>query len=271
MLIRRVDHPIVCVRNRSEWQPLLDRVLDLRPSREREGDAWGFSNLEVNVGDGFLGVVEPAGAESQLHRFLAGHGEGLYALAVDVGDIQQAAAFFDARKVPYRVARRGEQAALLWVGPNVAHGVLYQISPGVPPAQGTNPHYLGISEVVIAVHDLAKATATYRHLFDFDAPAGSSSDRLGYRGAALAASEAGDALVLAESTDPGGPVGQHLTAKGEGLFQFTIDVGDWAAEVDRLSRSGVPAVLGEARDGRRLAWIAPDALRGLRVELREAR
>ena len=79
-LPRRIDHPIVCVRHRSDWIPVIERVLGLSPRVQREGDEWGFSNAEFDIGDGFLGVVEPDGETSQLQRFLDRYGEGFYAL-----------------------------------------------------------------------------------------------------------------------------------------------------------------------------------------------
>lgn len=271
MLIRRIDHPILCVRDRGKWVPLIEKVLGIRPSHQREGDEWGFSNAEIAVGDGFIGVVEPSGPESQLHRFLAKNPEGFYACSVDVGDLEKAAALFDERGVPYRVARRGDEIALLWVPPSATHGVLYQISRGMEQHRGANPGYAGIGQIVIAVHDLATAVETYRRVFDFDAPSEVRSEHLGYQGAVLQAGQPSDTIVLAQSTDPDGPVGLHLAARGEGLFQLTIDVTDLPAEMARLAASGVGVAQGAAADGRRLAWIDPDALLGVRVELREQR
>ena len=74
-----------------------------------------------------------------------------------------------------------------------------------------------------------------------------------------------EALILAEPTSADTPLGRHLAAKGEGFFQFTIDVSDLAKELERLRAKGV-----KFETGGRLAWIAPEELNGIRVELRQS-
>ena len=69
-LIRRLDHVIVAVGDRTQWIPVIDEVLALTPGRMLEGSGEGaaaFFNAEFAIGDGFLGVVEPSGEASQLH------------------------------------------------------------------------------------------------------------------------------------------------------------------------------------------------------------
>jgi catechol 2,3-dioxygenase-like lactoylglutathione lyase family enzyme len=266
---RRIDHPIVCVRDRKRWVPVIESVLGLSPGRAREGDEWGFSNAEIEIGDGFLGVVEPAGKDSQLHRFLERQGEGFYGLSVDVGDLSRAAGEFTARGVPFREARRDGEIALLWVPPRATGGVLYQITSGTPVVQGTNPSYAGVSSVMIAVDDLEDAQATYRQVFALDGPTPVADTELGYRGVTLEMTPGGDRLVLAAPSDPGGPLAAHLGRHGPGLFQFTIDVRDLGAELTRLASGGVGYSEPATSGGRRVARIDPAALLGLRVELAE--
>jgi len=262
-LIRRIDHPIICVSSLAASVPEFDEVLDLRSEREREGDEWGFSNAELPIGDGFLGVVEPSGEDSQLHRFLASKGEGFYALAVDVGDLDAVAAKLDDRGVRYRDALRDGQRSLLWVPHTETHGVLYQLTSGVAASQGTNPHYMGVSEVVIAVRDADEAIDTYGKVFGFKDTTNVDVPELGYRGARLGAA-LGDGLVLAEPSDPSGALAEHLDRDGESMFQFTIAVRDMAAERVRLAAAEVATTT--SRDGDR-TWIDPAALGGLRIEL----
>ena len=64
MLIRRIDHPIVCVRRRQPWVDAFRRVLDLEPLHAREGDDWGFSNAEIAVGDGLVELSSRPGRRS---------------------------------------------------------------------------------------------------------------------------------------------------------------------------------------------------------------
>jgi catechol 2,3-dioxygenase-like lactoylglutathione lyase family enzyme len=268
-VIRRLDHPIVCVRDLKQWVPLFDRVLDLRPERSRQGDEWGFSNAELSIGDGFLGVVEPAGEGSQLERFLDRYGEGFYGLSVDVGDLDSMASFLDERDVRYRDALRDGERTLLWLPPAETNGVVYQLTSGVAPSAGTNPNYLGVSEVLIAVRDLDQAVDSYCRVFGFDVVTDASSDALAYSGARLGipGSALEDALVLAEPTTSHGPIARHLESVGEGMFQFTIAVEHLESETARLNEVGVGVTIDSSDPTN--AVIDPNALRGLRIALRE--
>lgn len=265
-LVRRLDHVILCGRDRRAWVPLIDQVLDLRPRRSREGDEWGFSNAEFDIGDGFLGLVEPAGENSQLHRFLARFPEGFYAMSVDVGDLGQAAAFLKDRGVGFQSAMRDGQVGLLWVPPSATKGVLYQLTRTGEVARGTNAHYLGISSITVAVDDLDAAVAAYSWCFGLDDARPVDDDRLGCLAAELPIPGAalGDTIVLAAPAGRDGPVAAQLRERGPGICQFTIDVSDLGLELERLSKAGVGV---ESSSG--VAWIHPDALRGVRVELRQ--
>jgi catechol 2,3-dioxygenase-like lactoylglutathione lyase family enzyme len=271
MLIRCLDHMIVCVRNRQDWVPIVNTVLGLQPRQFTEGDEWGFSNVIYDIGDGYLGIVEPSGEQSSLHRFLERFDEGFYAISIDVGDLDTAARAFKEHGAPYREARRGEQLALLWLQPSATHGVLYQVTRGGSARQGANPLYLGLAEVVIAVNNAEQAAATYRRLFGFGAPRPVADAHLGYQGLALEIRQRpfSQSLVLAEPTGPGTPLAEQLARRGQGIFQFTIAVSDLAKELARLDSLGVPRVVEGTVAHPRRALIAPETLRGLRVELRE--
>jgi len=273
-LIRRLDHVILCGRDRKEWVPRIEHVLGLHPRRSREGDEWGFSNAEFDIGDGFLGLVEPAGTDSQLHRFLARHAEGFYGMSIDVGNLAAAAERLDAAEVPYRKAMRDGQVSLLWVPPSATRGVLYQLTSGVPVAQGTNPLYLGVSRMVVAVDDLGVAANAYRRCFGFeDARIDTRvDDRLGCRTLELAIPGAAlrDTIVLAAPLGATGPVAEQVRESGPGIFEFSITVSDLVAELQRLAGAGVATTISGAPDSPARVWIDPAELGGVRVELRPA-
>jgi catechol 2,3-dioxygenase-like lactoylglutathione lyase family enzyme len=272
-LVRRLDHVILCGRDLREWVPLVERVLALQPARGLEGDDWGFSNAEFDVGDGFIGLVEPAGQDSQLHRFLARFPEGFYGMSVDVGDIGSAGAFLQARGVPFREAMRNGQVSQLWLAPSTTGGLLYQLTGPLPQVQGANPEYLGISRVVVLVEDLEQSVAVYRQCFGLEPGRYLADDRLGGRGVELSipGSSLGDSIVLMVPAGDG-PAATQLAERGPGMLEFTIEVRALDAEVRRLEAAGVGFAVEDERPGTSpaRAWIDPDALRGVRVELRQA-
>jgi catechol 2,3-dioxygenase-like lactoylglutathione lyase family enzyme len=270
-LIKRLDHIILCGRDRRKWIPNIERVLGLSPGGSREGDEWGFSNAEFDIGDGFLGLVEPAGSNSQLHRFLEHHPEGFYAVSVDVGDLAEAAGFLDQQHILFSKAMRGSEVGLLWVPPKATGGVLYQLTKAVPFASGANPEYLGFSGVTIAVEDLDAAIETYRRCFGLEPADPARDDRLGYAGASLnvPGASGGDRIVLAEPTSPTSPLGLHLAQQGPGIFQFTIAVRDLDTELSRLANTNVAFTVGNPAASGVTAWIDPAELHGVRVELHQ--
>jgi catechol 2,3-dioxygenase-like lactoylglutathione lyase family enzyme len=269
-LVRRLDHVILCGRDLREWVPLIERVLGLKPARGLEGDDWGFSNAEFDVGDGFIGLVEPAGEDSQLHRFLARFPEGFYGMSVDVGEIGSAVASLRARNIPCREARRDGRVSQLWLAPATTGGMLYQLTAPLPQVQGANPGYAGISRVVVLVEDLDRSLEFYQSCFGLERSRSVYDRRLGGRGAELPipGSELGDSIVLL-TPDGDGPAAAQLAARGPGMLQFTIEVRDLGAEISRLQAVGVGAAVDRRGDSPGLAWIDPDALRGVRVELRQ--
>jgi hypothetical protein len=266
-LIKRLDHIIVAVRDRQTWIPVIERVLDLEPGRMLEGAGEGagsFGNAEFAIGDGFLGVVEPAGESSQLHRFLDRSGDGFYGMSIDVGDVAAATASFEATGESFRASGLG----LVWLGPRGTHGVLYQVIGGMLLGPGTNPRYLGVSKMTVVVTDLDSAVADYRTTFGLGAPSPVDSARFGYRGAVLAieGSSLADTIVLAQPVDATTPAGRHLAERGEGIFSFGITVDDLPAELERLASIEVGVDVDEVPGGT-VAHIDPAALNGLRVEL----
>jgi len=242
---------ILCARDRKDWVPLVERVLGLQVGRSREGDEWGFSDAEFNIGDGFLGLVEPTGDDSPLHRFLARFPEGFYGVSVDVGSLTEAAAFLDDQNVRYRKAMRDDHVALLWVPASVTGGVVYQLTAPLPVAQGANPEYLGFARVVIAVDRLDSALAAYRHCFGLEQTGDVVNAHLGFVGAELAipGASGGDSIILAVASDSDGPFASRRASTGPGIFQFTIDVRDLDAELGRLppTRWRLPRPSGRTR------------------------
>ena len=262
--LKRLDHVIVAVHDRQPWLPLIGQVLALEPGRMLEGagaGAGGFSNAEFAIGDGFIGVVEPAGETSQLHRFLDRFGDGFYAMSIDVGDVAAAADAFDAAGVGHR-GTPGQ--GLVWAGPRNTHGVVYQVIDGMLLGPGTNPHYLGLGRVTVVVEDLQRAVAQYRAIFDLEAPRTTGDDPPGTRGALfrLDNPDLEQSLALVQPIDEG-DAARHLGARGEGIYSFAIVTGDVDAEADRLRANGVAF----ERSGGRLS-IDPAALHGVRVDLR---
>ena len=56
-------------------------------------------------------------------------------------------------------------------------------------------------------------------------------------------------IELLESTDPRGPIAQHIEKRGEGLHHIALEVADIRNALERLSKSGVPLIDEKPRKG----------------------
>jgi len=82
----------------------------------------------------------------------------------------------------------------------------------------------------------------------------------------------GDARIeLLESTDPEGPIGKHLKARGEGLHHLALQVSDIESALQTLEKAGVPLVDKKPRRGagnNKIAFLHPKGTKAL-IELVE--
>lgn len=79
-------------------------------------------------------------------------------------------------------------------------------------------------------------------------------------------------VELLESTDPEGPIGKFLAAKGEGVHHVAFRVDDLDAALAELKAAGVRLIDETPRrgaGGARIAFIHPKSSRGVLVELCE--
>lgn len=270
-MIRRLDHIILCVRDRDEWAKRIGEVLGLDPNRGRTGDEWGFDNWEFNIGDGFLGVVTPSSPDSQLERFLAHRGDSFYAISVDIGSLETGRVHFDRVGVQYSVARRDGEARLLWPSPQKATaGILFQVFDGTEPAAGTNPNLAGLRRAVVVADDLEQRVRQLRRSFDLPEPRRDAEDpTLKARTATfdLPVSHLHQQLVLASPLGAG-PLAEHLRERGPSIYEWGLATSDLEAEISRLGAVGVTTQ--RASDGAGpTSLIDPSALKGLRFRLHQ--
>lgn len=270
-MIRRLDHIILCVRDREAWAERLGRVLGLRSERSRDDDPWGFANHEFNIGDGFLGVVSPSTPDSQLERFLARHGDAYYAVSVACGSLEIASAQFAASGVHAHVATRDGAPQLLWPRPSETAGVLFQVFGGIDPAPGANPRLAGLRRVVIAARDLEESSDRLRIAFGLRSPTNSvDEDELGAEVATfdLDGSPLGQQVVIACPLGAGA-LADHLTEHGASIFEWGLVASDLDGEMDRLDGTGIGHDLAAVAGERRL-MIDPAEIGGLRLRLHGA-
>ena len=127
-------------------------------------------------------------------------------------------------------------------------------------------HARSLKVLTVAVKDLDQALATFQGNFGFPLSRRGADPR---SSAASAYLRIGGAEVeLATAGDGGGPLGEFIAERGEGLYMLKLEVDDVAAAARDLESRGldVRVETGAASD-RPVAWVSPKAANGVLIQL----
>ena len=78
-------------------------------------------------------------------------------------------------------------------------------------------------------------------------------------------------IELLESTDPDGPIGKHIKARGEGLHHLALQVSNIESALQTLEKAGIPLIDKKPRRGagnNKIAFLHPKGTKAL-IELVE--
>ncbi len=113
----------VVVRDLDEAVERFTRLFGLTVHRRGESEEFGFKNAILPLGAGHIELLQPTDPAKAVGRFLARHGEGVYLVGFETGDIPGAVGRLRAGGA--RVDARGEDIA--WVHPRDAHGLFVEL------------------------------------------------------------------------------------------------------------------------------------------------
>ena len=99
------------------------RLFGLSVHHRDESKEFGFKNAILPTGIGHIELLQPTDPDKAVGRFLARHGEGVYLVGFECGDIPGAVTRL--RKEGARVDHPRSEIA--WVHPQDAHGVLVEL------------------------------------------------------------------------------------------------------------------------------------------------
>ncbi len=129
---------------------------------------------------------------------------------------------------------------------------------------------LKVDHVGVAVEKLDEALAFYTGVLGLDLHGTETVEEQKVRTAFL---PLGDTEIeLLESTDPEGPIGKFIAAKGQGIQHIAYRVADIDAALSELKEKGVRLIDEKPRygaGGARIAFLHPKATGGVLVELCE--
>jgi len=129
---------------------------------------------------------------------------------------------------------------------------------------------LGLDHVGIAVENLDASLAVYEGILGMKLHGTEEVVEQKVRTAFLPLGET--EIELLESTDPEGPIGKFIAAKGQGVQHLAFRVEDLDKALEELKAKGVRLIDEKPRygaGGARIAFIHPKATNGVLVELCE--
>ncbi len=129
---------------------------------------------------------------------------------------------------------------------------------------------LKLDHVGIAVEDLEASLAVYEGILGMKLH---GTEEVSEQKVKTAFLPVGDTEVeLLASTDPEGPIGKFIAAKGQGVQHLAFRVDNLDAALEELKAKGVRLIDEKPRygaGGARIAFIHPKATNGVLVELCE--
>lgn len=130
-------------------------------------------------------------------------------------------------------------------------------------ASGMRVEHLGI-----AVSDLAAAEAIYTDLLGVP-PYKRETVESEHVLTSFFATANGPKIELLASTNPQGPIGRHITKRGEGLHHIAFGVENLDAEISRLEKKGYRLISGPkpGADHKMIAFLHPGDTSKVLIEL----
>lgn len=131
--IGTLDHIGIAVKNVAEARKFFEGILGARFLSEAENERAGYRLCVLDFNGLSLELLEPMGADSFLHKFLATRGEGMHHLTFNVPDSKRKAA--ELKSAGVRVVNEVEwspDSYEAFISPRSSHGVLIQIGNAAP-------------------------------------------------------------------------------------------------------------------------------------------
>jgi methylmalonyl-CoA epimerase len=139
--IGKLDHIGIAVHSVAEARKFYEGVLGARFMYEAESEKAGYKLAEFDLNGLTIELLEPLGADSFLHKFLASRGEGMHHLTFNVPDTKSKLTELVQQGV--RVVDTTEWSPSsfeAFISPRSSHGVLIQLGNGYP-TLSNDPHW----------------------------------------------------------------------------------------------------------------------------------
>ena len=280
MVVNRVHHIGVVVRGLEEAYAFFRDTLGLAILKEDRMEDQGVRGALLDLGNGFLELLEPIAPDTGIARFLERRGEGLHHVCLEVADIEATLADLKAKGVRLvdETPREGMAGTIAFLHPSALQGVLAELVHAASAFAHDGPtgpgHVQRLDHLVFAVADSAPAIDAWRQLFGLRAepsvrPEGTHME--------LTFLPVGDRdgdrtfLELVRPTTDDHRVARHIAKWGAGMFSLALEVDDLDAAVRELRAKD--GTIGDAETGvlpkSRIARIPRDSAHGVALQLIE--
>ena len=127
MKAKRIDHVVIAVKDLDAAVTTYQHNFGLAKVSGGEVPALGIRNVFLQIGDAQIELITPLSEQGPVADFLARQGEGMYLLALEVDNLDDAIATLQNQGARVHAATGSAGQRLAFVSPRATHGVLLQL------------------------------------------------------------------------------------------------------------------------------------------------
>jgi len=127
MKAKRIDHVVIAVKDLDAAVATYQHNFGLAKVSGGEVPALGIRNVFLQIGDAQIELITPLSEQGPVADFLARQGEGMYLLALEVDNLDDAIATLQNQGARVHAATGSAGQRLAFVSPRATHGVLLQL------------------------------------------------------------------------------------------------------------------------------------------------
>ena len=127
MKAKRIDHIAIAVKDMEAAVETYQHNFGLEQVSGGDVPALGIRNAFLQIGDAQIELITPLAEQGLVADFLAKQGWGMYLLALEVDNLDDAIATLQNQGVRVHVATGSTGQRLAFVSPRATHGVLLQL------------------------------------------------------------------------------------------------------------------------------------------------
>jgi methylmalonyl-CoA epimerase len=127
MKAKRIDHVVIAVKDLDAAVATYQHNFGLEKVSSGEVPGLGIRNVFLQIGEAQIELITPLAEQGPVADFLARQGEGIYLLALEVDNLDDAITTLQNQGARVHVTTGSTGQRLAFVSPRATHGVLLQL------------------------------------------------------------------------------------------------------------------------------------------------